>query len=357
MNIVFLRRLQKQIFILSLTFAATFCALAQANQTPSFEAVYKLLQENVTGLSSEELNAAVLRGLLSELEGQVSLVTNAAAEVSAGSNLVSKTAIFEKSFAYLRIARIESGLSEKIAEQYKQLTGTNKFKGVILDLRFAAGDDYSAAAKTADLFISTEQPLIHWGENSLSASAKTMAISVPCAILINSRTRGAAEALAAALRETRVGLLIGANTAGQASVFKEFPFADGQVLRIASSPVKVGKNKVLDANGLKPDIQLEISLANERAYLQDPYQIISRPVDQVSLTLNTNETPSIEPNRPRINEAELVRRKREGLSTDEEFLDQQPGNAVEIRVIRDPALARALDLLKGLALIKANRGI
>lgn len=357
MNMHFLRRFQRQTLVIAFTFIGTFCALAQGKQSPSFDAIYKLLQENVAGMSSEELNAAAVRGLLAELEGHVSLVTNSPVENVTTSNLITKTATFDGAYAYLRIAQVQAGLSEKVAEQYKQLSSTNKFKGVILDLRFADGDDYAAAAKTADLFVSVEQPLINWGEGSVSASAKTTLVSVPCAVLINSRTRGAAEALAAVLRETRVGLLIGGASAGQASVFKQFALANGQTLRIASSPVKVGQNKVLGINGLTPDIQLDISLENERAYLEDPYRMISRPVDQVSMSLNTNVASAIEP-RPRLNEAELVRRKREGLSTDEEYLDQSvaAADAKEFRVIRDPALARALDLLKGLALIQANRG-
>ena len=51
--------------------------------------------------------------------------------------------------------------------------------------------------------------------------------------------------------------------------------------------------------------------------------------------------------RPRFNEAELVRERREGISEADvtALREREP----EKPVVSDPALARALDLLKGLA--------
>ncbi|MFN7141295.1 MAG: S41 family peptidase, partial [Limisphaerales bacterium] len=331
MNKVF-PRFPKRAMALFVALSATFSAIAQS-KTPSFENVYKLLQENATGLSAEQLNAAAVRGLLAELGGRASLTTNALGETVEEANLVSQASVFDKSYAYLRVGRVESGLSDKLAEEYRRLSGTNKLQGVILDLRFADGSDYSAAGRAADLFVNGEQPLVNWGAGSVSSNPKTTAISLPTAILINNRTRGAAEALAAALREARVGLLIGGPSAGQASVFKEFPLEGGHTLRIASSPVRVGKDRVLSSEGLTPDIQLQVSLEDERAYLEDPYRVISRPISQVALTLSTNALSATDTNRPRtrINEAELVRRKREGVNADEEYIDQPAVVGNELR--------------------------
>jgi hypothetical protein len=57
----------------------------------------------------------------------------------------------------------------------------------------------------------------------------------------------------------------------------------------------------------------------------------------------------------RLNEAELVREHREGLDRD---LDMDaPVRPVEPAkpAVNDPALARALDLVKGLALVRQSR--
>src|SRR5690606_24520184 len=108
-------------------------------------------------------------------------------------DLVSKVSVFDDSFAYLRIGKGEGGLNDNLKSAYQKLAATNKLKGVVLDLRYASGTDYAAASKTADLFIKAEQPLLHWGEASARSTAKTNAIGVPVAVLVNEQTSGAAE--------------------------------------------------------------------------------------------------------------------------------------------------------------------
>ena len=54
--------------------------------------------------------------------------------------------------------------------------------------------------------------------------------------------------------------------------------------------------------------------------------------------------------RPRFNEAELVRERREGatMDADDNAREAEPDKPV----VHDPVLARALDLLKGLAVVR-----
>ena len=69
-----------------------------------------------------------------------------------------------------------------------------------------------------------------------------------------------------------------------------------------------------------------------------------------------NPGGTINPPRRRINEAELVRRQREGLNPDEDVPSAKARlNELVKPMVRDPALARALDLLKGLAVVKGYR--
>jgi hypothetical protein len=72
----------------------------------------------------------------------------------------------------------------------------------------------------------------------------------------------------------------------------------------------------------------------------------------LGLTNQVNGTNS--PRRPRYNEAQLVRERREGLSPDAE-LPPQRNLEPEKPLVRDPVLARALDLLKALALVRQAR--
>src|SRR5262249_19846277 len=156
-------------------------------------------------------------------------------------------------------------------------------KGLIVDLRFTDGQDYAAAVALADRFLSAEQPLVDWGEGWKNSSAKTNAISLPVAVLVNRKTTGAAEALAGILRYRDVGLLIGTNTAGQASMAREFPLKTGQRLRLAVAPVKVADGRELPFSGIKPDIEVEVSPEDELAWYEDAL----RPVSKLVKSANT----------------------------------------------------------------------
>jgi C-terminal processing protease CtpA/Prc len=227
---------------------------------------------------------------------------------------------------------------------------------VALDLRYAGGDDYAAAAAAADLFVKKEQPLLNWGSGMVRSKEKSDAIGLPVAVLVNRQTAGAAEALAAALRETGAGLILGSGTAGQAMVTQEFPLKNGERLRIATAPVQLGDGSALSERGLKPDIVVEVSPEDERAYYKDAF----KATEKTNLLASADGSP-IGPGsgtnhvarHPRFNEAELVRERREGLS--ESDLTALKSPEPEKPMVRDPALARALDLLRGLALVRQSR--
>jgi C-terminal processing protease CtpA/Prc len=316
---------------------------------PEFKEVYQLLSTNLEGVSAAELNRAAVQGMIHQLEPRVSLA-GARANPSNSASLA-EARVFDNSFAYFRIATVTSNLPEAFLAAYNQLSETNKTKlrGLVLDLRFADGFDYAAAAKLADCFLSSDHPLLDWQTGSAHATLKADAITLPVAVLVNARTSGAAEALAAVLRETDVGLILGGQTAGQASVFKEFPLSNGGKLRVAVAPVSFGAGKALP-HGVMPDIAINTSLEDERAYLQEPYKVLhSSPVAKADTAAKEAQ------DQPRLNEVELIREHRNGNDPDEPAARIMTDKPEPAPVVADPALARALDLLKGLAVVQPNR--
>ena len=319
---------------------------------PPFEEVYSLVRSNLTGETETELNRAAVLGFLSQLQARVTLMTNGLVPSDAQAvPLVSKSAVFYGAYAFLRVGRVGPGLSNEVARAYDQLRATNKLKGVIVDLRFAVGQDYLAAGQTADLFFKTEQPLLQWGDTTIRSTAKNTAIDLPLVILINHDSYGAAEALAAALRQADGSLVIGSRSAGQAYTFKEFPLSNGQLLRVASGELANGSGQPLPRTGLEPDIRITVNPDDEKAYFEDPYKMLGKPFAQAAKP-GTNDlglTQSTNRPRRRMNEAELVRMQRDGADLEAEPLPWGAAPATG-PVITDPALSRGLDLLKGLAL-------
>ncbi len=330
-------------------------AHAQTNDLPHFQEVLRLLRANLPGVTDDDLDRAAAQGLLDGFRPRVLLVTNPPA-APALPPLVSRTRVHDRAFGYVRLAEIAAGLPDRFTEAWDELCGTNRLKGLVLDLRFTTGDDYRAAAGVADRFLTNEQPLIRWGDESAQSTEKTNALELPLVVLVNHETAGAAEALAEALRTTRAGLVVGSRTAGRAYVFKEFELANGQRLLVASTPVQVGPDQAL-TEGVAPDIDVAVSAHDEKAWFADPFRGLS---DSPALEgePETGSTPSTNRLRPRLNEAELVRRQRDrAVSSSSEGLGAGPsaGPRSAEPAVRDPALARALDLLRALALVSRSR--
>ncbi len=335
-----------------------FAADSKPEDAPpaDFKEVYDMLRSHLNGVSEAELNRAAVDGLIAALGAKVTLVTNGAS--SSGTNaqvLISSSTVIESNIAYLRVEKIAEGLPKALKDAYAQLAATNKVKGVVLDLRYTGGHDYAAAAATADLFLKAERPLLDWGTGPTRSKEKSDAITVPVAVLVNVRTSAAAEALAAILRQTGAGLILGGRTAGAAMMAEEFTLKNGDRLLIATGPIHLGDGSAV-SGGLKPDISVDVSAEDERGYYADAYRMAGRTdlTSGVGL-LSSNQIAST--NRParrlRFNEAELVRERREGLS--EADLTGAREHEPDKPLISDPVLARAVDLLKGLALVREAR--
>jgi Peptidase family S41 len=324
---------------------------AGTNSSPDFQEVYDLIRRHATGLSAEELNHAAVQGLVMALGPRVALGTNdPAANSDIDKKPLAETILFDGDIAYFRVARVSDGLAKAVSDSYGRLKATNKVSGIVLDLRYTKGSDYKVAAETVDLFVSKNTPLLNWGSGVVSAHEKSDAIMVPVAVLVNHQTSGAAEALAAMVRESSAGLILGSRTAGNAMVMEDFPLKDGEHLRIGSAPVTLGDGSPLSTDGMKPDIDVTVGEDAERAFYADAFLVVS---NQPSGSSSNIEASATNQTRVRFNEAELVREHRAGENPDEMTAKRPPEPLAP--VVSDPALARALDLLKGLAVVRQNK--
>jgi hypothetical protein len=338
---------------------AGLCAAA-TNDAPDFKEVYELLRDNLAGADESDLNRAAVQGLLSELQSRATVVGQSRDGSPHGPvEPAIRSGVFDGSYGYFRIGQVGSDTAKQVSTAYEQLTSSNQLKGIVFDLRFAGGQDYAVAAALADLFFSTEKPLLDYGKGVKKSTAKTNAFSLPLAVLVNKQTSGAAEAFAGVLRQADIGLLIGTNTAGKATMGKEFALKNGQRLWIATSLIKLGDGNPFPAAGLQPDIRVEVSPEDEQAYFEDAYKLLPRAGRTGNSSTNqTNLSVTNRPPRHRTTEAELVQMHRDGQVPETEgALSKTRESEASSRVVYDPALARAIDLLKGLSVVQHFRSI
>ena len=320
------------------------------NPAPDFKQVYELLRANLPGVTDTGLNSAAVTGLLSQLHGRATLVGGPGeTTVSPGKKALVKSAVLESNVAYLHVGQVGDDLANQLSTAYHALTATNKVVGMALDLRFADGNDYAAAVATADLFVTKKVPLLKWSKEVEESQPAGEPIPGPLMVLVNSETTGAAEALAAALREADAGLIIGNPTAGLAMTTMDFPLKNGEHLRIATNPVKLGSGVVI--SHVSPDIAVTVSPDDERAYLKNPYGALAQ--NGTSSPVDTNDfLPFVD----HTSEADLVREKLKDGEDEGAILPAHSKSSPKpAPVIQDPVLARAVDLIKGLAIVHESR--
>ena len=331
-------------------------ARAQTGEAPHFQEVLRLLRANLPEVTDDDLNRAAVQGLLDHFRPRVLLVTDESVATPPTAPAISRSAVYERGFGYLRVQSVTAGVADEFESALDRLRSAQPLKGVILDLRFADGEDYRGAASLADRFLTKEQPLLEWGDSSVRSTAKSGITNLPCAVLINRETRGAAEALAELLRATRVALLVGSPTAGQAYTFREFTLASGPKLRIASAPIRVGEDLVL-TNRVAPDIAVDVPAEQEQTHYTDPFKVLAAASATADGRAPGAAARTNRVLRPRLNEAELVRRQREQQAPDDDLpLPLSRADAArEEKALQDVALVRALDLLKGIAVVNRAR--
>ena len=236
----------------------------------------------------------------------VALAGLLAAQCSSRANTtdaLAKSAILEGNVAYLRIGQVETNLADEIRAAQTALTVSNKIAGTVLDLRFADGNDLDSAKAAADLLAAEKLPL---------------------AILVNRQTGGAAETLAAELRAAHAG----------------------RVFEGVSGPA--GTNSTTTAPA-QPDIAVSIGAEDERAFMENPYAALPEPGETNSAAATTNLLPFVD----HTSEADLVRAKIKGGDELEPVPVAERAPVPPKPFIRDPVLARAVDLIKGLAVVRA----
>ena len=159
-------------------------------------------------------------------------------------------------------------------------------------------------------------------------------------VLADSETAGAAEAIAAALRFHDKALVIGQPTAGRAAEYSDLPLPNGKILRLAVAEMISPEGRSLFADGVKPDLPVEMSPADKR-------QIFQASGDK-------GMGPFIyEAGRPHMNEAALLAGTNPEVEA-AEAAQQRRGRAPEKSPPHDPVLQRALDVITSLEVYQSR---
>ncbi len=321
--------------------------------------VYELIRTNLHFSKESDLNQAAVEQLLEKHPNRIHWETNSigSGEAVGTDGPATSGRVFEAGIGYVRIARVDETLPQAFQSEWARVTSTNKLKGFVLDLRYAGGSDYEASARTARAFVPGEEPLLTLAGKPIQAPSSAgfkPLFEIPLVVLVNGETRGAAEALMAILRYERASLVLGSDTAGSAGIYQLFTLSNGDRLRLLTGDIKTASGSSVAGVQLSPDIRVEVNSKEERRFWTDPYAKALPEAAEGSAVKTASAKAPLKP-AVKINEAALVRRQREdraGFFNDD--LSGERTAAIEKPrppELRDPALARALDVLQGIAIL------
>ncbi|MGB0571369.1 MAG: S41 family peptidase [Alphaproteobacteria bacterium] len=228
----------------------------------------------------------------------------------------------EGKVGYVRITtfneQTNDGLEAAMAD-IKQELG-DELIGVVLDLRRNPGGLLNQAVKVSDAFLDRGEIVSTRGRDDddsqrFNAREGDLANGLPMVVLINRGSASASEIVAGALQDHKRAVIMGTESFGKGSVQTIMPIPGHGAMRLTTAAYFTPSGRSIQQTGITPDIEVE----------------------QVTI-----ETEDVQQG-PRESDLRNAR-DNEGLDAE----DNSAG-AKEASTLQDYQLARALDLLKGIA--------
>lgn len=296
---------------------------------------------DAANLDDKALQRATLEGLVKRLSPGAVLVETAKKQPPA-TPVPFLAEILDAHISYLRVGALTK---DNLAQMDATLSGFSdkKIDAVVLDLRgMPEGGDFEIAADFArrfcpkgKLLFSIQKPSAK--QERIFPSNQDPLFQGLIIVLTDADTSGAAEALAATLRQNVGAMIIGADTTGEAVEFTDVPLSNGTALRVAVAQAVVPEIGPLYPKGVKPDVAISLSRdvqeqifreSKEKGVSQFVFENERQRMNEASLVANTN---------PEIDMAQAIQKDR--------------GRGPQVR---DTVLQRAVDLITAINFYKSK---
>jgi C-terminal processing protease CtpA/Prc len=185
--------------------------------------------------------------------------------------------------AYLRLSVFDDETPQALVRALNEIAKDNP-AGLLVDLRWTPGGSLQSGGRTAGVFFRDDQPIakVTWADPKRSAeqlprlpahSVDDLWRRLPLAVLVNGETFGGGEALAAAVKDHKRGLVIGQRTPGRGLFYTSVGTSVvGLRYRVTSGRIDLpsGKNRhrhenlgPLDDWGVRPDAGFEVPMTGD----------------------------------------------------------------------------------------------
>ncbi|GAA0177622.1 S41 family peptidase [Clostridium sediminicola] len=172
--------------------------------------------------------------------------------------------MLEDSIGLIRISVFENETSKEFEAKLKELMSQG-MKGLILDIRGNPGGWLTECVKVASNFINKGDLIVStidkYNNKEVENSEGGVAIGLPLVLLIDGGSASASEILSGAIRDYKLGTLIGEKSFGKGIVQtvldrSMYGFGDGTALKVTTSKYYTPDGENIHKVGISPDIEV-----------------------------------------------------------------------------------------------------
>jgi carboxyl-terminal processing protease len=266
-----------------------------------------------------------------------------------------KGKLLEPGYGYVAIGEFQERTGEDFENALRTLAADNgaPLSGLILDLRFNPGGLVDQAYRVADRFIgagNTDGLIVTTkgrepsSQRSLTAMMGEKEPNYPMVVLINGGSASASEIVAGALQDHKRAVIMGTQSFGKGSVQSIINLSNGDGLKLTTARYYTPSGRSIQAKGITPDIVVEFA-RKPVSTVKEKREVREEDLEGHFLTPGGAEKKDGKESNEMNTSKEL---KGKDLRNQRELKAQE-------MLQRDNQIARALDLLKGVNLLKTSK--
>ena len=170
--------------------------------------------------------------------------------------------ILEENIGYIRLSEFRENTFSEINNALNNLARQG-MKALIIDLRNNPGGLLDSAVKITGKFLGPNKMIAYTKGRQKNqdleffSEAKNTGSELPLVILINEGSASGSEIVAGALQDYKRATIIGKKSFGKGSVQTVIPLSDGSALRLTTSHYFTPSGKIIQGQGIIPDIIVE----------------------------------------------------------------------------------------------------
>ena len=175
---------------------------------------------------------------------------------------------YQKDIGYIKIRSFSKNTSSDLDKALADLEGDGITK-LILDVRNNPGGLLNQAVEVTDRFLNRENLIVYTKGRSqeqnmrFTSNDKVAGVNYPLIILVNGGSASASEIVAGALQDLNRAIVLGTPTFGKGSVQTIIPLTDGSALKLTTARYYTPSGRVIQENGIEPDILVEMEPIKE----------------------------------------------------------------------------------------------